>query len=370
MDIIIPSLCVRYGNIQSRGQLFNYLSNPRIHPVCQRIRIQRQPTIRTHLAAIIPSNPSKIISAKHHTVTYKSFPLFEFPCSQHVIIQRTFQFPDFIPVYSSSISGPRTSPKPCPSTSRTTNTLRWKPLQDNWTTSSLSSTTPSYIIIMDMCRSWANESLQKINDTGVIIKKYMLSSTITVLLWWYMGSWFLRSVRCSRRAQLTIIVSGGSKTRYGGWWRTLDINRALEDTTFTVMKEYARMMRIVIYRYPMKQHHGQWSKWRDWKAVTEISAFIHSWLKNRHLPVSKPQPRENSFTMHLMMSSWRQQKFLSGGCMYTLTQYRSSMPIIVIFRHCSNHSAVIFDIQYLASTNLDLDHATVESVFNASTCQL
>ena len=63
MDIIIPSVWkffVRYGNIQSRGQLFNYLSNPRIHPVCQRIRIQRQPTIRTHLAAIIPSNPSKL----------------------------------------------------------------------------------------------------------------------------------------------------------------------------------------------------------------------------------------------------------------------------------------------------------------------
>ena len=60
---IIPSVWkffVRYGNIQSRGQLFNYLSNPRIHPVCQRIRIQRQPTIRTHLAAIIPSNPSKL----------------------------------------------------------------------------------------------------------------------------------------------------------------------------------------------------------------------------------------------------------------------------------------------------------------------
>ena len=101
------------------------------------------------------------------------------------------------------------------------------------------------------------------------------------------------------------------------------------------------------------------------------SAFIHSWLKNRHLPVSKPQPiRENSFTMHLMISSWRQQKFLSGGCMYTLTQYRSSMPIIVISRHCSNHSVAIFDIQYLASTNVDLDHAAVESVFNASTCQL
>ena len=146
-----------------------------------------------------PTNPFHF-SGKHHTVTYKPFPLFEFPCSQHVITQRTFQFPDLISVYSSSISGPRISPKPCPSTSRTTNTLRCKSLQDNWTTSSLSSTTPSYIIIMDMCRSWANESLQKINDTGVIIKKYMLSSTITVSLWWYMGSWFLRSVRCSRRA--------------------------------------------------------------------------------------------------------------------------------------------------------------------------
>ena len=74
MDIIIPSLCVRYGNIQSRGQLSNYLSNPRIHPVCQRIRIQRQPTIRTHLAAIIPSNPSKIISPKHPTIAYKLLP--------------------------------------------------------------------------------------------------------------------------------------------------------------------------------------------------------------------------------------------------------------------------------------------------------
>ena len=101
------------------------------------------------------------------------------------------------------------------------------------------------------------------------------------------------------------------------------------------------------------------------------SAFIHSWLKNRHLPVAKPQSiRDNSFTMHLMISSWRQQKFLSGGCMYTLTQYRSSMPIIVISRHCSNHSVAIFDIQYLASTNVNLDHAAVESVFNASTCQL
>ena len=74
VDVIIPSLCVRYGNIQSRGQLFNYLSNPRIHPVCQRIRIQRQPTIRTHLAAIIPSNPSKIIGSKHPTIAYKLFP--------------------------------------------------------------------------------------------------------------------------------------------------------------------------------------------------------------------------------------------------------------------------------------------------------
>ena len=80
MDIIIPSLWkfffhfVRYGNIQSRSQLFNYLSNPRIHPVCQRIRIQRQPTIRTHLAAIITFNPSKIISPKHPTIAYELFP--------------------------------------------------------------------------------------------------------------------------------------------------------------------------------------------------------------------------------------------------------------------------------------------------------
>ena len=86
------------------------------------------------------------------------------------------------------------------------------------------------------------------------------------------------------------------------------------------------------------------------------SVFIHSWLKNRHLPVAKPQSiRDNSFTMHLMISSWRQQKFLSGGCMYTLTRYHSSMPIIVISRHCSNHSVAIFDIQYLDSTNVNLD---------------
>ena len=38
-----------------------------------------------------PTNPFNF-SAKHHTVTYKPFPLFEFPCSQHVITQRTFQF--------------------------------------------------------------------------------------------------------------------------------------------------------------------------------------------------------------------------------------------------------------------------------------
>ena len=33
-------------------------------------------------------------------------------------------------------------------------------------------------------------------------------------------------------------------------------------------------MRIVIDRYPMKQNHGQWSNWRDWKAVTESKASL------------------------------------------------------------------------------------------------
>ena len=45
----------------------------------------------------VPSIPTSPInpfhfSAKHHTVTYKTFLLFEFPCSQHVTTQRTFQF--------------------------------------------------------------------------------------------------------------------------------------------------------------------------------------------------------------------------------------------------------------------------------------
>ena len=59
---------VCYSNIQSQGQIFNYLSYPRTHPVCQRIRIQRQPTIRTHLAAIIPSQSIRIYQcqASHH----------------------------------------------------------------------------------------------------------------------------------------------------------------------------------------------------------------------------------------------------------------------------------------------------------------
>ena len=87
--------------------------------------ILRQLSLPTHQKLSVPSIPpsptnSFHSSAKHHTVTYKPFPLFEFPCSQHVITQRTFQFPDSISVYSSSISGPRISPKPCPSTSKTT----------------------------------------------------------------------------------------------------------------------------------------------------------------------------------------------------------------------------------------------------------
>ena len=218
MDIIIPSLwkfyffVVRCGNIQSRGQLFNYLSNPRIHPVCQRIRIQQQPTIRTHLAAIIPSNPSKIIGSKHPTIAYKLFP---FQCQaphRHLQTLSIIWVPMFTArYYSTDLSISRFDFNLFLLYKRTQNIPKAMSQyqQDNWTTSSLSSTTASYIIIMDMCRSWANESLQKINDTGVITKKYMLSSMITVLLWWYMESWLLRSVRCSRRAQLTIIVSGG-----------------------------------------------------------------------------------------------------------------------------------------------------------------
>ena len=117
--------------------------------------------------------------------------------------------PDLISVYSSSISRPRISPKTCPVpagqlTSYDENHYKTTELPHHYhLPHSL------HIIIMDMCRPWANESLQKINDTGVIIKKYMLSSTITVSLWWYMGSWVLRSMRCSRRALSTIILSGG-----------------------------------------------------------------------------------------------------------------------------------------------------------------
>ena len=124
-------------------------------------------------------------------------------------VHSTFPISDMISVYSSSISRPRISPKtwPVPAgqlTSYDESHYKTTELPHHYHLSH-----SSHIIIMDMCRPWANESLQKINDTGVIIKKYMLSSTITVSLWWYMGSWVLRSMRCSRRALSTIILSGG-----------------------------------------------------------------------------------------------------------------------------------------------------------------
>ena len=124
-------------------------------------------------------------------------------------VNSTFPISDMISVYSSSISRPRISPKtwPVPAGQLTSYD------ESHYKTTELPHhyhlPHSSHIIIMDMCRPWANESLQKINDTGVIIKKYMLSSTITVSLWWYMGSWVLRSMRCSRRALSTIILSGG-----------------------------------------------------------------------------------------------------------------------------------------------------------------
>ena len=116
------------------------------HPVCQRIRIQCRPTIRTHHTAIIPSQPIKFTSSKHpniayksfpflpsiptspinpfhfsakqHTVTYKTFLLFEFPCSQHVSNFRYDFSLFFLYKQTQNISKDMTS------TSGTTNVLR------------------------------------------------------------------------------------------------------------------------------------------------------------------------------------------------------------------------------------------------------
>ena len=137
---------VCYSNIQSQGQIFNYLSYPQTHPVCQRIRIQCRPTIRTHHTAIIPSQPIKVTSSKHpniayksfpflpsiptspinpfhfsakqHTVTYKTFLLFEFPCSQHASNFRYDFSLFFLYKQTQNISKDMTS------TSGTTNVLR------------------------------------------------------------------------------------------------------------------------------------------------------------------------------------------------------------------------------------------------------
>ena len=118
-----------------------------------------------------PLQPIKIISPKHPTIAYKLFP---FQCQaphRHLQTLSIIWVPMFTAryystdlsisrfdsVYSSSISGPRISPKPCPSTSRTTNTLRWKSLQDNWTTSSLPSTHPCTSL------SWICVDLERMN---------------------------------------------------------------------------------------------------------------------------------------------------------------------------------------------------------------
>ena len=144
---------VCYSNIQSQGQIFNYRSYPLTHPVCQRIRIQRRPTIRTHL--VIPSQPIRIYQcqASHHrlqTLSISAPSITPSPTnpshylSSHVhstlLLNGPFNFRfDFSLFFLYKQT--QNIPKDMPSTSRTTNILRWKSLQDDWITSSLPSTT-------------------------------------------------------------------------------------------------------------------------------------------------------------------------------------------------------------------------------------
>ena len=218
---------VCYSNIQSQGQsstTFHTLEPiPFANEFVSNAGQPSEPIIR-QLSLL---NPSEFISAKHPTIAYKPFqfqrqalhrhlqtlPIIWVPMFTARYYSTDLSISDLISVYSSSISRPRISPKTCPVpagqlTSYDENHCKTTELPHHYHLPHA-----SYIIIMDMCRPWVNESLQKINDTGVTMKKYMLSSTITVSPWWYMGSWFLRSVRCSRRALSTIILSGG-----GTWY--------------------------------------------------------------------------------------------------------------------------------------------------------